>query len=254
MAPAGAIFNLNLAVGRCRVCGFRGAGQGATTRNGCSIPRSCNAVLCREKRAICFVAGFATKVNRLFGRKPFPANGLALQTSGQLPDLGLMLFVVELRLIGRVLPGNTIFLGGPLAEVDQLAAARAERPVFIGCRPFGGFLAHRAGNGADFFCSLGNVACSRSDYAREIAAPMVKHLHLEWAVSLRQKYPLAARIEEPKTCCKLVHDCTNMGFCCKPTISEKILVVVFKGKNKAGMEPAKGCLRLLNQQGELRCK
>ena len=29
-----------------------GAGQGATTRNGCSIPRRCNAALCRQNRAI----------------------------------------------------------------------------------------------------------------------------------------------------------------------------------------------------------
>ena len=42
-------FNLNPVVGRGGVCGFWGAGQGATTRNGHSIPRSCNAAMCRKK-------------------------------------------------------------------------------------------------------------------------------------------------------------------------------------------------------------
>jgi len=34
------------------VCGFPGAGQGATTRNGYSIARSCNAAMRPENRAI----------------------------------------------------------------------------------------------------------------------------------------------------------------------------------------------------------
>jgi hypothetical protein len=38
--------------GRSGVRGFWGAGQGATTRNGYSIPRSCNAAMCRKKHAI----------------------------------------------------------------------------------------------------------------------------------------------------------------------------------------------------------
>ncbi|CAE6516394.1 hypothetical protein NMYAN_60063 [Nitrosomonas nitrosa] len=38
-------FNLDSSVGRGGVCGFRSAGQGATTRNSHSIPRSCNAVM-----------------------------------------------------------------------------------------------------------------------------------------------------------------------------------------------------------------
>ncbi|MDN5753965.1 MAG: hypothetical protein L0H15_11955, partial [Nitrosospira sp.] len=45
-------FNLNPVVGRGEVCGFWGAGQGATTRNGRSIPRSCNAAMCRKNCAI----------------------------------------------------------------------------------------------------------------------------------------------------------------------------------------------------------
>jgi hypothetical protein len=53
------------------VCGFWGAGQGVTTRNGHSIPRSCNAALCRKKRAIHPVAqahpkGEAQMVQKVF--------------------------------------------------------------------------------------------------------------------------------------------------------------------------------------------
>ena len=45
-------FNLETSVERAGVCGFPGAGQGATTRNGRSIPRSCNAAMRPENRAI----------------------------------------------------------------------------------------------------------------------------------------------------------------------------------------------------------
>ncbi|MEO6432113.1 MAG: hypothetical protein ABIO50_10225, partial [Nitrosospira sp.] len=48
--------NLNPVVGRGEVYGFWGAGQGATTRNGRSIPRSCNAAMCRKNCAIHHVA------------------------------------------------------------------------------------------------------------------------------------------------------------------------------------------------------
>jgi hypothetical protein len=44
--------NLDSSVERVGVCGFPGAGQGATTRNGHSIPRSCNAAMRPENRAI----------------------------------------------------------------------------------------------------------------------------------------------------------------------------------------------------------
>ena len=45
-------FNLNPVVGRGDVCGFWGAGQGATTRNGYSISRRCNAAMRHKNRAI----------------------------------------------------------------------------------------------------------------------------------------------------------------------------------------------------------
>ncbi|MFA7241451.1 MAG: ATP-binding protein [Sulfuricellaceae bacterium] len=45
-------FNLETSVERAGVCGFPGAGQGATTRNGHSIARSCNAAMHPENRAI----------------------------------------------------------------------------------------------------------------------------------------------------------------------------------------------------------
>ena len=48
--------NLETAVGRSGVCEFLGAGQGATTRNGRSIPRSCNADMHPKNRAIHVVA------------------------------------------------------------------------------------------------------------------------------------------------------------------------------------------------------
>ncbi|MDP1559219.1 MAG: hypothetical protein Q8K59_06135 [Nitrosomonas sp.] len=44
--------NLETSVGRGGVCGFWGAGQGAATQDGCSIPRSCNAAKRRKNRAI----------------------------------------------------------------------------------------------------------------------------------------------------------------------------------------------------------
>ena len=46
------LINLESSVERAGVCGFPGAGQGATTRNGCSIARSCNAAMRPENRAI----------------------------------------------------------------------------------------------------------------------------------------------------------------------------------------------------------
>jgi hypothetical protein len=45
-------FNLETSVGRGGARVHRGAGQGATTRNGCSIPRRSNAAMRREGRAI----------------------------------------------------------------------------------------------------------------------------------------------------------------------------------------------------------
>jgi len=43
---------LETTVGRVGVCGFWGAGQGITTRNGCSIPRSYNAAMRPKNCAI----------------------------------------------------------------------------------------------------------------------------------------------------------------------------------------------------------
>src|SRR4030067_1441908 len=44
-----ALLILETLVGRGGVCGFWGAGQGTTTRNGCSIPRNCNAAMRSNK-------------------------------------------------------------------------------------------------------------------------------------------------------------------------------------------------------------
>ena len=44
---------LNPAVGQGRVYSFWGAEQGAMTWNGCSIPGSCNAAMCRKNCALC---------------------------------------------------------------------------------------------------------------------------------------------------------------------------------------------------------
>ena len=82
------LLNLKTAVGRGGVCGFRGAGQGATTRNGCSIPRSCNAAMRTENRAIRPVAGFTRQVNPQDAIKFIKNILLAVQRSGQLPFLG----------------------------------------------------------------------------------------------------------------------------------------------------------------------
>ncbi len=50
-------FNLETSVGQAKVCDFWGAGQGVTTRNGRSIPRSYNAAMRHTNRAIWPVAG-----------------------------------------------------------------------------------------------------------------------------------------------------------------------------------------------------
>ena len=55
--------NLTPVVGRGEVYGFWGAGQGATTRNGRSIPRSCNAAMCRKNCAIHLVAPLTRKMS-----------------------------------------------------------------------------------------------------------------------------------------------------------------------------------------------
>ena len=52
----GGLFILKTSVGRARVCGFGVVWQGATTRNGRSIPRRSNAAGRRQKRAIGRVA------------------------------------------------------------------------------------------------------------------------------------------------------------------------------------------------------
>ena len=50
--PASSPIILGTAVGRVGVCGFWGAGQGISTRNGYSIPRSYNAAMRPKNRAI----------------------------------------------------------------------------------------------------------------------------------------------------------------------------------------------------------
>jgi|CXWL01.1.fsa_nt_gi hypothetical protein len=51
-----ALLNLETVVGRGEVYGFLGTGQGATTRNGYSISRSCNAAMHPKNRVIYLVA------------------------------------------------------------------------------------------------------------------------------------------------------------------------------------------------------
>jgi len=58
-----AALNLEIAVERVGVCGLWGAGQGITTRNGCSIPRSYNAAMRPINRAIQHVADSSKWVN-----------------------------------------------------------------------------------------------------------------------------------------------------------------------------------------------
>ena len=83
-------FNLETSVERAGVCGFPGAGQGATTRNGHSIPfsRSCNAALRPENRAIQPVALFTKRVNPKYITKLFRTIMLYILASGQRRFLG----------------------------------------------------------------------------------------------------------------------------------------------------------------------
>jgi len=81
-------FNLESSVGRGEVCVCGGAGQGATTSNSHSIARSCNAAMCRRKRAIGPVAALTQQVNPLGPRFLDSFNGLVRTRSGQLKILG----------------------------------------------------------------------------------------------------------------------------------------------------------------------
>jgi len=61
---------LNPAVGQGGAYGFWSAGQGASTRNGHSIPGSCNAAMCRENRAIRPCSELTMQVNVKYRGKP----------------------------------------------------------------------------------------------------------------------------------------------------------------------------------------
>jgi hypothetical protein len=52
MESSGRVIILKTSVERVGVCGFQGAGQGATTSNGYSIARRSNAAMRPENRAI----------------------------------------------------------------------------------------------------------------------------------------------------------------------------------------------------------
>ncbi len=69
-------------------CACGGAGQGTTTRNSCSIARSCNAAMCHHKRAIRSVTPFTRQVNVSSSNKFLIFNILGIVTSGQLGILG----------------------------------------------------------------------------------------------------------------------------------------------------------------------
>ncbi len=80
--------NLESSVGQGEVCVCGGAGQGVTTRNSRSIPRSDNAAMGRRKRAIRLVAWFIQPVNRNSKTNHICINSLASGWSGQLRNLG----------------------------------------------------------------------------------------------------------------------------------------------------------------------
>ena len=98
---------LDSSVGRGGVCGFWGAWQGATTRNGCSIPRSCtrkgcprrerqqscslrrdNAAMRSKNRAIYPVANSPSRCDGKTAHKASEVIALRLSMSGQLRNLG----------------------------------------------------------------------------------------------------------------------------------------------------------------------
>ncbi len=81
-------FILETSVGRGRVCGYGGAGQGAMRRNSSSIPTSCNAAMRRQKRAICPVAIVTRWVRRSGCGKVKRNKALWVAKSGQLRFLG----------------------------------------------------------------------------------------------------------------------------------------------------------------------
>jgi hypothetical protein len=82
------VFNLETAVGRGGVCGCGGAGQGVTTRNSTTIPRSYNAAMRRHSRTIRLVAWITRKVNTWISIILRHFNILLNVRSGQLPFLG----------------------------------------------------------------------------------------------------------------------------------------------------------------------
>jgi len=82
------LVNLESSVERGGMCACGGAGQGARTRNSYSIARSCNAAMCRRKRAIRPVAALTRQVNLLWARLSLHLIGLGPARSGQLRILG----------------------------------------------------------------------------------------------------------------------------------------------------------------------
>jgi hypothetical protein len=67
--------------------GFWGAGQGAMTRNGHSIARSCNVAMCRKNHAIRSVARSPNGEGQVL-QKAYVDLMLNLKMGGQLLDLG----------------------------------------------------------------------------------------------------------------------------------------------------------------------
>ncbi|MCU7847311.1 MAG: hypothetical protein KZQ89_04780 [Candidatus Thiodiazotropha sp. (ex Lucinoma kastoroae)] len=79
---------LDSSVEHCEGCGCGGAGQDTTTRNSCSIVRSCNAAMRHHKRTIRGVAMLINKVDFPGAKKVHNFNLFGIMHSGQLRILG----------------------------------------------------------------------------------------------------------------------------------------------------------------------
>ena len=75
---------LDSLVEQVEVCVCGGAGQGITTKNSHSIPRSYNAAMCHRKRAIQLVARFTFRMNSIDVHNRLFTNHKLTAASGQL--------------------------------------------------------------------------------------------------------------------------------------------------------------------------
>jgi len=99
------------------VCSCGDAEQGATTRNSYSIPRSCNAAMCRRKRAIRLVAQFTLQVNKYIESIGLHNSNLTSEWSGQLRILGSSIPGVQGPVSGRV---HSLYQGAQEARASAI--------------------------------------------------------------------------------------------------------------------------------------